>query len=54
MSCGAARWRVERVLFIPHALKDRDGYAAKAREAFGEIGVALDSLHEAADPARAP
>ncbi len=44
---------VSRVLFIPHALKDRDGYAAKAREAFGEIGVALDSLHEAADPARA-
>jgi dipeptidase E len=41
---------VSRVLFIPHALKDRDGYAAKAREAFAEMGVALDSLHEAGDP----
>jgi dipeptidase E len=44
---------VRRVLFIPHALKDRDGYAAKAREAFEEMGFELDSLHEAADPVRA-
>ena len=39
-----------RVLFIPYALKDRDGYAAKARAAFEEIGFGLDSLHEAAGP----
>jgi dipeptidase E len=38
-----------RVLFVPFALKDRDGYAAKAREAFAEMGFALDSLHEAKD-----
>jgi dipeptidase E len=44
---------VARVLFVPHALKDRDGYAAKARAAFEEIGLALDSLHETADPRRA-
>jgi dipeptidase E len=44
---------VSRVLFIPHALKDRDGYAAKARAAFEEMGYGLDSLHEAGDPARA-
>jgi len=44
---------VSRVLFIPHALRDRDGYAAKARAAFEEIGKALDSLHEADDPRRA-
>jgi dipeptidase E len=44
---------VSRVLFIPHALQDRDGYAAKARAAFEEIGYDLDSLHEAKDPARA-
>jgi dipeptidase E len=44
---------VRRVLFIPHALKDRDAYAAKAREAFGELGFELDSLHEAGDPRRA-
>jgi dipeptidase E len=39
-----------RVLFLPYALADRDAYASKAREAFAEIGFALDSLHEAADP----
>jgi dipeptidase E len=42
-----------RVLFFPHALQDRDGYAAKARAAFEEMGYALDSLHEAFDPRRA-
>ena len=44
---------VSRVLFIPHALQDRDGYAAKARPAFEEMGYGLDSLHEAFDPRRA-
>jgi dipeptidase E len=44
---------VSRVLFIPHALRDRDGYATKARSAFAEIGKGLDSLHEADDPRRA-
>jgi len=44
---------VGRVLFIPHALKDHAGYAAKARAAFEEIGFGLDSLHEAADPRQA-
>ena len=41
---------VGRVLFVPFALKDHDGYAAKAREAFAEMGLGLDSLHEAPDP----
>jgi dipeptidase E len=44
---------VARVLFIPHALRDRDGYAAKARPAFEEMGYGLDSLHEAFHPRRA-
>jgi len=44
---------VGRVLFIPYALRDRDGYAARAREAFGEMGFQLDSIHQAADPRRA-
>jgi dipeptidase E len=44
---------VSRVLFIPHALADRDAYAARARTAFAEIGKPLDSLHEARDPRRA-
>jgi len=42
-----------RVLFIPYALKDRDGYAARARGAFAEMGFELDSIHQAADPRRA-
>jgi dipeptidase E len=44
---------VKRVLFIPHALKDHAGYAAKARTAFEEIGLELDALHEAGDARRA-
>jgi dipeptidase E len=44
---------IRRVLFIPFALKDRDAYAAKARQAFGSIGCELDSLHDAGDPGRA-
>lgn len=37
---------VTRVLFIPFALRDHDGYAATARERFAALGVGLDSLHE--------
>jgi len=44
---------VSRVLFIPYALQDRAGYAAKARAAFEEMGYRLDSLHEAFDTRRA-
>ena len=44
---------VSRVLFIPHALRDRDAYTAKARTAFAEMGFGLDSLHQQADPKRA-
>jgi len=39
-----------RVLFIPYALQDHSGYAAKARAAFASIGYGLDSLHEASSP----
>jgi dipeptidase E len=41
------------VLFVPHALQDRDAYTAKARAAFEEMGYGLDSLHEAFDSRRA-
>jgi len=44
---------VRRVLFIPYALKDRDGYAGRARDAFAEMGFELESIHQAADPRRA-
>ncbi len=40
---------VERVLFVPFALQDRDGYAQKARERFARMGYALDSIHEVSD-----
>jgi dipeptidase E len=41
---------VGRVLFVPYALRDRDAYVTKAREAFAEMGFDLESLHEASDP----
>jgi dipeptidase E len=46
---GSAR----RVLFVPFALQDHAGYAAKARERFEEMGLELDSLHTATDPVAA-
>jgi dipeptidase E len=42
--------QVRRVLFVPYALADRGGYAAKARERFAALGYGLDSIHTAADP----
>lgn len=38
-----------RVLFVPHALFDRGAYAEKARARFVRMGLALESVHEAAD-----
>src|SRR5262245_7209469 len=43
---------VKRVLFVPFALQDHAGYAAKARAAFEEMGFGLDSLHESRDAER--
>jgi dipeptidase E len=50
---GEALGPRRRVLFVPYALHDRDGYAAKARARFAQMGVALDSIHEAEQPAAA-
>ena len=44
---------IDRVLFVPYALHDRDGYATLARDRFSTMGTALDSLHAAKDPVRA-
>lgn len=44
---------LSRALFVPFALADRDGYAAKARERFAAMGYGLDSLHDARDPVAA-
>lgn len=41
---------VKTVTFVPYALADRDGYAARARERFGKLGIELLSVHEAPDP----
>jgi len=35
-----------RVLFVPYALYDRDGYAAQARKRFAAMGYELVSAHE--------
>ncbi|MHC4515474.1 MAG: dipeptidase PepE [Planctomycetota bacterium] len=44
---------VRRVLFVPYALADLDGYAATARQAYEALGFGLDAIHEAEDPVAA-
>ena len=44
---------VQRVLFVPYALHDRDGYTAVARKRFEALGLALDSIHEFENPKEA-
>lgn len=44
---------LRRVLFVPYALFDHDGYAAKARERYARMGYELTSVHEVEDPAAA-
>ncbi len=44
---------IDRILFVPYALHDRDGYATLARDRFSAMGTALESLHAAKDPVRA-
>jgi hypothetical protein len=34
---------------VQYALKDRDGYTAKARATFAGIGYKLESIHELPD-----
>ncbi|MDX1431183.1 MAG: dipeptidase PepE [Gammaproteobacteria bacterium] len=44
---------VDRVLFVPYAMHDRDAYAATVRARFEVMGYAVDAAHEAASPRRA-
>ena len=44
---------VKRVLFVPFALQDRDGYAATAKTRFAKMGYELSSVHTAKDPQQA-
>ena len=39
-----------RVLFVPYAASDPDGYAEAMREILGNLGVRVTSAHRAADP----
>lgn len=43
----------ERLLFIPYALADHDGYTATVAEAMRPIGVSVEGLHGHPDPASA-
>lgn len=43
----------QRVLFVPYALYDRDGYTATAAGRFQRMGYNLTSVHTAHDPAHA-
>jgi dipeptidase E len=43
---------IQRVVFIPFALYDRDAYSAKARERFRRMGFALESVHSTSVPRR--
>lgn len=40
----------ETVLFVPYALHDHAGYAAKAKTAFADLGYRLRSAHESDQP----
>ena len=44
---------LERVLFVPFALDDRDAYALSARDRFKRMGYELTSVHNAEDPFQA-
>ena len=41
---------IQRVVFVPFALYDRDAYSAKAEDRFRQLGFALESVHSASSP----
>lgn len=45
--------QVRRVLFVPFALHDQDGYAARVRERLGLMGRDVESMHQASDKQKA-
>jgi dipeptidase E len=42
-----------QILFVPFALRDLDGYAGTVSKRLASEGFTVESLHQAADPARA-
>ena len=45
--------QVRRVLFVPFALHDQDGYATKVRDRLKLMGYDVESIHQASDKQRA-
>ena len=45
--------QVKRVLFVPFALHDQDGYATKVRDRLGLMGYDVESIHQASDKQKA-
>ena len=45
--------QVQRVLFVPFAIHDQDGYASKVRDRLGLMGYDVDSIHQAPDKQKA-
>lgn len=45
--------QVQRVLFVPFALHDQDGYAARVRDRLGLMGYGVESIHQASDKQKA-
>ena len=41
---------IQRVLFVPFALHDRDGYTANVRARLALMGYQVDSVHDASQP----
>ncbi len=41
---------VDRIVFIPYALANRDSYARLAAKSFNHMGFELDSLHQSKNP----
>lgn len=44
---------VSRIVFVPYALANHGAYAEKAAERFRQMGIGLDSIHQAADQPKA-
>ena len=45
--------KIGRILFVPFAIADQEGYAAKTRERFAAMGYALESVHQTSDKQQA-
>ncbi len=44
---------IDRLLFVPYAGHDLDGYLGQVRQRFAALGVGVDGIHQAPDPVAA-